>query len=164
MFKIVNKEFHVTRGDYGIIDFYVPITDENNYLNYRDNDDNDFWYDSENKILYDSSYERSTTDIKTLTLQLHTFNKGDVVRFKVFKKKDCGCVEIQKDITVSEQTTHIDIELTSDDTKIGELINKPVDYWYEVELNPDTKPQTVIGYDEAGEKIFKLYPEGNDKQ
>ena len=73
-------------------------------------------------------------------------------------------LEIQKDIKVTEETKHIDIELTKENTKIGEVINKPIEYWYEIELNPDTKPQTVIGYDETGEKIFVLYPEGNDKQ
>jgi hypothetical protein len=50
--------------------------------------------------------------------------------------------------------------LSKEDTKIGKKVNKPVDYWYEVELNPDTYPQTIVGYDEDGAKIFKLYPEG----
>jgi len=94
---------------------------------------------------------------------LHTFSVGDIVRFKVFKKKDCGCVEIQKDTEVTEAVTNIDIILTKEDTKIGDLISKPVDYWYEIELNPDTEPQTVVCYDDDGEKIFRLYPEGDDK-
>lgn len=93
----------------------------------------------------------------------YEFQKDDVVRFKVFKKKDCGCVEIQKDTIVNETSTLVKVELEKDDTKIGELINKPTDYWYEVELNPDTKPQTIIGYDKQGEKLFTLYPEGADK-
>ena len=45
---------------------------------------------------------------------------------------------------------------------IGEVINKPTNYWYEIELNPNTQPQTIIGYDEDGEKLFVLYPEGSD--
>lgn len=94
----------------------------------------------------------------------YTFQVGDIVRFKVFKKKDCGCVEIQKDVEVITAGTSVEINLTSTDTKIGEIINKPTDYWYEVELNPDTNPQTIICYDDEGEKIFKLFPEGNDKQ
>jgi len=48
--------------------------------------------------------------------------------------------------------------------KIGDVINKPTDYWYEIEINPETKPQTIIGYDENGEKILKLYPEGSDRE
>ena len=90
----------------------------------------------------------------------YTFKEGDVVRFKVFEKKDCADVVLKKDITVTEETSRVQIELDSDDTKIGNVISKPVVYWYEVELNPDTYPQTIIGYDENGAKLFTLYPEG----
>lgn len=93
----------------------------------------------------------------------YTFQIGDVVRFKVFKNKDCSSVEKTKDVVVTEESLSVEIQLDGSDTKIGEIINKPTDYWYEVELNPDTNPQTIIGYDdETGAKIFKLFPEGND--
>ena len=92
----------------------------------------------------------------------HKFQPGDIVRFKVFKRRDCESVEIKKDVTVTEQTETVDIFLAGEDTKIGDIINKPVNYWYEVELNPDTAPQTIIGYDEEGEKMFRLYPEGSE--
>jgi hypothetical protein len=93
----------------------------------------------------------------------HTFVEGDVVRLKVFEKKDCNGVVLQKDVAVTEETTNVEIALDSKDTKIGDLINKPKDYWYEVELNPNTAPQTIIGYDDVtGAKVFRLYPEGSD--
>lgn len=94
----------------------------------------------------------------------YVFNVGDVVRIKVFEKKDCGCVVLQKDATVEIETTSVLLNLTSEDTKIGEIINKPTEYWYEIELNPDTHCQTIVGYDEDGKKVFMLYPEGADKQ
>ncbi len=95
----------------------------------------------------------------------YAFKQGDVVRLKVFKNKDCGCVELQKDVEVQEETIELDIELTKEDTKIGKIINKPTTYWYEVELNPDTHCQTIIGYtNEEGAKIFTLLPEGGDKE
>jgi hypothetical protein len=95
----------------------------------------------------------------------YEFKVGDVVRFKVFKSKDCGCIELQKDVVVEAETTEVEINLTQDDTKIGGLISKPVTYWYEIELNPETKPQTIIGYDDVeGAKLFVLYPEGSDKE
>ena len=78
-------------------------------------------------------------------------------------------VELQKDTPVTEEGTTVDISLTSEDTKIGEVINKDMAYWYEVELNPETRPQTIIGYEihpEANmpwERIFLLLPEGSDK-
>ena len=92
----------------------------------------------------------------------YTFRSGDVIRFKVFGKKDCENVVLQKDVVVAEDTTQVEIFLYGGETKFDEVINKPTDYWYEVELNPDTKPQTIIGYDEDGAKIFKLFPEGKD--
>lgn len=90
----------------------------------------------------------------------YEFQPDDVVRFKVFAKKNCNDVVLQKDVTVTETTNAVRISLDSEDTRIGEIISKPVDYWYEVELNPDTCPQTIVGYDENGAKVFKLYPEG----
>ena len=92
----------------------------------------------------------------------YTFPRGYVVRFKVFGKKDCGCVVLQKDVTVAEDTTQVEIFLNGGETRFCDVISKPVDYWYEVELNPETKPQTIIGYDEDGAKVFKLFPEGKE--
>lgn len=88
------------------------------------------------------------------------FEQGDVVRFKVFAKKNCEDVVLQKDTKVTEPTKLVGIVLEKEDTTIGEVISKTTDYWYEVELNPETKPQTIVGYDANGAKIFKLYPEG----
>lgn len=92
----------------------------------------------------------------------YIFIEGDVVRMKVFTKKNCDDVVLQKIVTVEEPSTSVDILLTSEDTKIGKVINKPVDYWYEIELNPETNPQTILAYDDEGAKIFTLYPEGGD--
>jgi hypothetical protein len=99
----------------------------------------------------------------------YVFQAGDVIRFSVYKKKDCHCVELVKDTQVEEETTIVDISLRSEDTKIGDIISKDTDYWYEVVLNPDTLPQTIIGYEidpetnKPWEKILKLLPEANDK-
>lgn len=90
------------------------------------------------------------------------FNPGDVVRMKVFEKKNAENVVLQKDFPIETECELVTIHLTSGDTKIGEIISKPVDYWYEIELNPFTEPQTIVGYDDDGAKVFKLFPEGND--
>jgi hypothetical protein len=92
----------------------------------------------------------------------YIFRVGEKVRLKVFGKKDCENVVLQKTAEVFEDTEQVDIILAKEDTKIGEVISKPTDYWYEVELNPDTRPQTIVGYDENGAKVFKLFPEGKD--
>lgn len=94
----------------------------------------------------------------------HLFRAGDVLRIKVYERKACHCVVLQKDFAVLAQTEVVDLVLTERDTRIGELINKPVDYWYEIELNPLTSPQTIVGYDEEGAKAFRLFPEAADNE
>lgn len=95
-----------------------------------------------------------------ITAQPYTFLAGDVVRVSIYGKKKADEVYLQKDFPVIEDTQSVSVYLSKDDMKIGEVISKPVDYWYEVELNPETSPQTIIGYDEEGAKIFRLFPEG----
>ena len=92
----------------------------------------------------------------------YTFQAGDVLRVKVFGKKDCETVERQKDFPITTATQEVDVILDGAFTKIGEVISKPKDYWYEVELNPFDNPTTIIGYDEDGAKLFRLFPEGAD--
>lgn len=92
----------------------------------------------------------------------YKFKADDVVRFTVCEKKACENVVIQKDFVVTEETEEVNILLTEEETKVGKVISKPRDYWYEVELNPFTNPQTIIGYDEEGPRVFRLFPEGDD--
>ncbi len=90
----------------------------------------------------------------------YTFKSGDTVRIKVFEKKKCENVVLEKDFLIEEDCNEAQIILTKDDTTFGSIISKPRDYWYEIELNPDDNPQTIIGYNEDGPAIFKLFPEG----
>lgn len=92
----------------------------------------------------------------------YKFQMGDVVRMKVFEKKNCENVVFQKDFAVLEECEKVNIILTEEETKIGTVINKHKDYWYEIELNPFSSPQTIVGYDDDGAKIFRLFPEGGD--
>ena len=92
----------------------------------------------------------------------HVFKAGDVVRIKIYGKKDATAISLQKDFPVVKDCESVEIYLSKEDTKIGGVISKPKDYWYEIVVNDDTKPQTIIGYDEDGAKVFKLFPEGKD--
>ena len=92
----------------------------------------------------------------------YAFQPGDVVCLKIVEKKNYSNIVLEKDVVVTDETFSANIVLTRTDTKIGGIINKPVDYWYEIELNPDTVPQTFIGHDNDGPKIFRLFPEGDD--
>lgn len=92
----------------------------------------------------------------------YTFVEGDKVVFSLYNKgKMNEKAIIVKEVNATPGQTSITISLTSEETKIGELINKPVEYWYEIELNDRF---TVVGYDEEGAKKFILYPEGSKIQ
>ena len=91
----------------------------------------------------------------------YEFQTGDILRFKIMERKNPKKIYLQKDEVVESDTEIVQLDFDSNETKFGQLINKPKDYWYEVELNPETAPQTIIGYDEDGEKLFNLYPEGS---
>lgn len=103
-------------------------------------------------------------EAKTDTGEKYKFMPGDVVRFKVCERKACENVVLSKDFGIETEAEEVSIYLEEKDTKFGEVISKPVEYWYEVELNPYTDPQTILGYDEDGAKVFKLFPEGNEKE
>lgn len=100
----------------------------------------------------------------TLTLQnadgtAYTFHNGDKIVFSIYDKSGLDAKAVLlKEIDVLSDAQSVSINLTNNETKIGELINKPVEYWYEIELNDQF---TIIGYDDDGAKIFKLYPEGS---
>ena len=94
----------------------------------------------------------------------YAFEEGDIVRFSIYKNKNCRNVVFQKDFIPEIGNTYIDITLTAEETKIGDLINEPVKYCYEVELSPGTLyTQTIIGYSSNGAKYFILLPEAGDK-
>lgn len=86
------------------------------------------------------------------------FKVGDKVSFAVYEQKKLNQPPLlYKIIEINNDSNVVDIPLTSDDTKIGEMVNKPIKYWYEIELNDKI---TLVGYDNNGPKIFVLYPEG----
>lgn len=109
----------------------------------------------------------------------YKFEAGDDLTFKVYSKKDCTDVIFSKTFSVGNSAENKDfpaentspelnateafwIYLTGDETKFGDVISKPKDYWYEIVLNEKTNPQTIVGYDEDGAKVLKLFPEGAD--
>lgn len=93
-----------------------------------------------------------------LSLENYTFQQGDYIEFRVYNRKSLDKMPIMNiTIEIAEETQEVDIVLSPEDTKIGEALNVPMTYWYEIELNNE---YTIIGYDEEGAKEFILYPEG----
>lgn len=121
---------------------------------YQINDDNSVYATRGDLVIIAVSANRNG--------QPYTFQAGEVLRIKVFGKKDAESVVLQKDFPVTAATQTVELLLDENDTKIGEVISKPKDYWYEVELNPFDNPQTIIGYNEDGPCVFRLFPEGAD--
>ena len=93
---------------------------------------------------------------------LYEFKKGDILRLKIYGKKDAATVYLTKDFIVSQSGTKAEIFLPGEEMTIGEVISKPKEYWYEVCLNPDTNPQTIIGYSDEGAAVLRLLPEGEE--
>lgn len=103
-----------------------------------------------------------TLTLSSSTGDPYTFQEGDKVVFSVYNKnKMSENAVLLKEFIVSGSQQSVEINCTKEDTKIGDLANKPIEYWYEIELNNE---YTVIGYDEDGAKILMLYPEGSKIQ
>ncbi len=118
------------------------------------NDDMSIYVTRGDTVFFKVSAERDGSN--------YIFRPGEVVRITVTEKKASESVVLQKDFPITEATESVQILLTGEETKFGEVISKPTDYWYEIELNPFDNPQTILGYDEDGAKIIKLFPEGGD--
>lgn len=113
MFKIVNKTFHVSRGNSGIVN---------------------------------------------LTLKSGNFNTDDIVTLRIYEVQGLDAEPIKTISSVVEfdgQTATLIMD--SEDTDFGDLGNEVTDYWYEIKVNED---KTILGFDDSGAKIFKLYPTG----
>lgn len=164
MFKIKESTIHCSRGDGGTISLKVPFVDANNYIKYEDNEvtPNVYWYDNENKILYDSNYNKSSVSLDTLTMVLYQFQTNDKITFNIYAKNGYNKQPVlSKIINVESTSDSVDIALTEDDTTFGAIPNKPTIYWYDITLNDDA---TVVCYNEEGAKEFIQYPAKGDEE
>lgn len=122
-------------------------------------------YDSFTKQLQINRGDSTTLKInaKDSAGDQYQFKVGEKVKFSITERKNEENVIFSKTITVAEQGYNVDIPLSSEDTKIGDIINKPVIYWYEISvLTLNNEIQTIIGYDDDGAKEFVLNPEAGD--
>ena len=90
----------------------------------------------------------------------YIFKDRDKIKFSIYEKKGMDKSPVlQKEFIPTVGSTILDIDIPGSEMKIGEMANKPIEYWYEIELNDE---KTIIGYDEDGAKRLILYPEGAD--
>ena len=89
----------------------------------------------------------------------YIFQENDKVGFSIYEKKGLNQEPlVSKEFEPTEGTTEVDIDISDTEMKIGDMLNKEKEYWYEITLNKET----VLGYDEDGAKKLILYPEGKD--
>ena len=106
-------------------------------------------------------------DFETEETEDYEFQLTDKLTLTVYEKKGYTKNEIlTKAYTISElgydePTTMPELVLTTEDTNVFELLNKPKTYWYDIVLNDDT---TIIGYDEDGGTKFIVYPEAIESE
>lgn len=106
-----------------------------------------------------------TVTAKDKTGETYMFQQNDVIKFKVSEAKNEENVVIEKSVTVDEETDAVIISLSSEDTKIGDYINKPVKYWYEISIERNNGDVfTIIGYEDDDPKEFVLNPEAGNKE
>lgn len=117
-----------------------------------DKETNQIFHQRGDKLIYPIEYD---------------FKKYDVLAFAIYNKSglDEKPIVFEK-FTIAEDCSSYTIEIDSDTMKIGEMLNKKKDYWYEISLNDE---KTLVGYemseDETGNRkrkpaIFTLLPEG----
>lgn len=94
---------------------------------------------------------------------LYKFAEGDKVTFRVSEAKDVGNVVLESSTTVTSETKdkdYVQISVTSAKTKQSfAQSNKPIEYWYEISLENILGVQTIIGYDDDGAKVLRVFPE-----
>lgn len=91
----------------------------------------------------------------------YTFLTTDVITMNVFRpKKYTDGAVFTIDFAVDTEGTSVTLELTAVNTKaMCPMINEPLTLWYELVLNDD---ETLVGYDDDGPKLMKIYPEGGE--
>lgn len=92
----------------------------------------------------------------------YAFKKGESIRFTIVEVKKVEEIVLAKEIQIEKESLSVEVPLYSEETAIGQIINKPKKYWYEVVLITDGEEQTILGYDDEGPKEFILYPEAKE--
>ena len=120
-------------------------------------------YDRDTKTISINRGDSATLSITAnMGSEPFTFLNGDVIYFKVTEKGNENNVVLFKQVAVEEEAQSVNVSIDDNDTRFGEIINKPVNYWYEVSVIRNGKTQTLIGYDDDGAKLFVLLPEAGD--
>ena len=95
----------------------------------------------------------------------YTFQLEDKIAFVVKEKKGYTKTEVLRiektlaEMGEVEPTQYPEIQLTEEDTKAFDLLDKKKTYWYEIVLNDST---TILGYDTEGASKLIVFPEAEE--
>ena len=95
----------------------------------------------------------------------YTFQLKDKIAFVVKEKKGYTKTEVLRiektlaEMGEVEPTQYPEIQLTEEDTKAFDLLDKKKTYWYEIVLNDST---TILGYDTEGASKLIVFPEAEE--
>lgn len=96
----------------------------------------------------------------------YTFQLTDKIAFVVKEKKGYTKTEVLRvEKTLAEMgfkkpTQYPEIQLTEEDLKVFDLLNKKATYWYDIVLNDST---TILGYDTEGASKLIVFPEAGEE-
>ena len=102
-----------------------------------------------NRLIFDYTIDNNGSD--------YVFEEDDIVTFSVYRKLEMDDEPVvNKNFAPEVGTTMVSIDIPNEEMRIGEPINQPEEYWYQIRLNEDV----VSGYNSSGPKKLILYPEG----
>lgn len=92
---------------------------------------------------------------------IEQFKKGDKVILSVKENFGENTVLLRKTKLVDEDCNKISFFITEEDTiSLTNLISEPIDYEYDIKVE-GLENSTIIGHDDSGAKLFKVYPTGS---
>ena len=95
----------------------------------------------------------------------YTFQLTDKITFIVKEKKGYTKTEVLRiektlaEMGEVEPTQYPEIQLSEEDTKVFDLLDKKKTYWYDIVLNDTT---TILGYDVEGASKLIVFPEAEE--
>ena len=104
-------------------------------------------------------------NFKTQKEEKYTFQLTDKIAFVVKEKKGYTKTEVLRiektlaEMGEVEPTQYPEIQLTAEDTKAFDILNKKKTYWFEIVLNDST---TILGYDNEGASKLIVFPEAEE--
>ena len=104
-------------------------------------------------------------NFETQKEEKYSFQPTDKIAFVVKEKKGYTKEEVLRVEKTLKEMGHVtptqypEIQLTEEDTKVFDLLDKKKTYWYDIVLNDTT---TILGFDNEGASKLIVFPEAEE--